>query len=144
MSDQSEQLGLPVEGFELASTPEEIAGKIANTIFRPWYKEYYEGRYTQSTAFIAKVLKQAVLSCVVNGDDNEELIARAMTLLGRKQQVVTDASMQYAISHTRQELKRRGDAGAWKVQDDASTMIQDFDALFMTNDEPEGDKEARW
>lgn len=143
MSSQSEQFGLPVEGFELEPTPDEVAGKIANTIFRPWYKEYYEGRYTQSTAFIAKVLKQAVLTCVVNGEDDQDVVVKAMSLLGRKQQVVTEASMQYALSHVRQEIKRRGSAGAWKTQDDATTPIEDFDSLFMGSG-PADSKDIAW
>lgn len=159
MSESGEIQGLPLEGLDITPTPEETAGKIANRIFRPWYKQYYEGRYTQSTPFIARVLKQTVLKCVVEGEDTEEIIIRAMQMLGLKQQVVTEASLQYSLSIARREAESRRKASVWhggahggdvkdgeESEESDETDLSDWEALWeaaMTGSDDEDDKDYK-
>lgn len=112
---EPEQLGLPLDGLDVElETPESVAGKIANSIFRPWYKEYYEGRYTQSVGHITKSLKQFVLDLVVNGDETEETVRAALNHLGASQQVVTAPALQYALGLVKRRADARKHAGAFE------------------------------
>lgn len=109
-----DQYGLPIDELEVIPEDNEaIAGKIANGIFRPWYKEYYEGRYTQPVGYITKTLKQAVLSVVVEGEEDEEVVRLAMNHLGQAQGVISPNSLQYAMGWARKYIQERKDAGAY-------------------------------
>lgn len=109
-----DQVGLPIDG--LVDVPlesdEEIAGKMANDLFRPWYKEFYEGRYTQSTGHITRELKKFILEVVVNGEETLETVRAAMRHIGLAQQVVTGASLQYALARAKRMAQVREEAGA--------------------------------
>lgn len=110
-----DQLGLPIEGLEAPlETPEMKAGKIANDMFRPWYKEFYEGRYVQNVGHITRVLKKFVLDVVVNGKESPDMVNAALRHLGLAQQVVTEASLQYALGLAKKRDNSRQEAGAFE------------------------------
>jgi hypothetical protein len=107
-----EQDLLPLDGLpDEVETPEIRAGKIANSIFRPWFKEYYEGRYTQNIAHINKVLKQFVLDVVVNGQITESQVQDALAHVGKSQQVITPLTLQYALGRVKRVQEQRANAG---------------------------------
>lgn len=81
-------------------TPDSKAGKTASEIFKRWYVQWYEGRYTQSAGHIIKVFKKALLAKIPAYD-----LEWAANILGEKEQVITDASLQFALA----EVKRYKD-----------------------------------
>lgn len=89
--------------IEQMETPESKAGKIASEIFKRWYTAYYEGRYTQSVGHIVKVFKKAVLAKIDPYD-----IEWAANILGEKEQVVTEASLQFALSQVKKYKHANG------------------------------------
>lgn len=91
--------------------PERVAGKLANSIFRPWYKQFYEGRYVQTTAHINKVLRDFVLAVVVNGDEDIENVRLAMHNIGATQRTVTPLVLQYSLAEAKREVARNKSAG---------------------------------
>lgn len=121
-----EQEFLPLPGLEPPpDSPEVVAGQIAGEIFRPWFKEFYEGRYTQPIPHLMKVLKQTVLDVVINGDTPKEDVVQALNHIGHSQQVVTPLTLQYALGRVARFVKARDEAGAHAgmVEPDE---IQDF------------------
>lgn len=92
-------------------TPEEIAGKLSNTIFRPWYKQFYEGRYVQDKSHVAKVLRDFVLKVVVNGQEELSTVKLAMHNLGARQVTITPLALQYALGQAKAELIRLRNTG---------------------------------
>lgn len=113
MNDSDDLMDLlPIPGLEPPPDPPEVvAGKIAGEIFRPWYKEYYEGRYTQSIPHIMKVLKKVVLDLMLNGTTSKEDIAQALAHVGKSQQVVTPLTLQYSLSRLAKIQQTRDEAG---------------------------------
>lgn len=88
------------EEIDHMETPESKAGKAASEIFKRWYVQWYEGRYTQSVGHIVKVFKKAILAKIPAYD-----VEWAANILGEKEQPITEASLQFALA----EVKRYKD-----------------------------------
>lgn len=90
--------------IEHVETPESRAGKEASDIFKRWYVQWYEGRYTQSVGHIIKEMKKAILA----GIDPYDL-EWAANILGEKEQVVTGPSLQFALSQVNRYKELNGE-----------------------------------
>lgn len=124
MEDLFAFVGEPIP--EPEPTPEAIAGQLANKIFRPWFKQFYEGRYTQSPSHINKVLRDTILELVVNGEEDLEIIRLAMFNIGATQKPVSPLVLQYSIGEAKKEMRRRGDQGAYQGMVSKQETYRDF------------------
>lgn len=86
-------------------TPESKAGKQASEIFRRWYVQWYEGRYTQSRGHIVKVFKDALMAKIPAYD-----LEWAANILGEKEQVISSASLQFALAEIRRYKLANGES----------------------------------
>lgn len=103
--DPTVQEGLfDVEEVKLPETKEQIASRQARAIFGPWYQKWYKGRYTQSEGHIIKVLKNVLLKTEVTPYHLEW----AMNILGEQAQVITEPSLQFAMSKVTKYLESKG------------------------------------
>lgn len=93
-------------------TPDSKAGKEASQIFRRWYVQWYEGRYTQSRGHIVKVFKNALLAKIPAYD-----LEWAANILGEKEQVITDASLQFALAEIRRYKLLNGESDNVRTED---------------------------
>lgn len=99
--------------FDIPEDPSVQAGKVSNAIFRPWYKEYYEGRYGQSVGSIVATLKRFILRTVIEGDFEQEDVKDAIDHLGKGQKPVTEMSLQYALELTQKRKASKRNHGAF-------------------------------
>lgn len=118
----------------LAQVPaDRKAGHTAAEIFKNWYDRWYEGRYTQSPGQIVPQIKAALLTGI-----DEQKLASAMDHIGRAQQVVSAASIQYALQHVDKIAKNKQASGAHEDLVDESEFSM-MDDVFVSDDYYGGD-----
>lgn len=100
------------EEIDHMETPESKAGKAASEIFKRWYSKWYEGRYTQSVGHIIKVFKKALMLKIPAYD-----LEWAANILGEKEQVITDASLQFALAEVKRYKTLNGEAESVRNDD---------------------------
>lgn len=92
----------------LAKLPEDKeAGRNARQIFELWYDQWYKDRYTQTPGQIVVAVKNALLLGVT-----VPVLSEAMNILGRRQQVITGPSLQYAIAQAAKNQDKRMNTGS--------------------------------
>lgn len=83
------------------------AGQQAKAIFEAWHDQWYPNRYTQPIGQIVSTVKSTLLDGV-----HPDHLRAAMDMLGRRAQVITGPSIQFALSQVARNLARREQAGA--------------------------------
>lgn len=125
-------------GIEVPEDPSVEAGKVANAIFRPWYMEYYQGRYGQPIGSITAALKRFVLRTVIQGEHEVDDIKEAMKHLGIGQKVVTEMSLQYALDIVMKRRKAKANSGAFNEMADQEEFTNILHHTYEVSEEDYG------
>ena len=100
-------------------TVDKEAGKEAHRLFQNWHTKWYKN-YVQNEGVIVKAIKDALLRGVAY-----EALEEAMTVIGSQKQVVSDASIQYAlvIAEKRRTVEKNAGMNNLKDENEVGTLM---------------------
>lgn len=107
------------------------AGRKARKLFEKWHQNWYKN-YVQNEGVIVKVIKDAFIRGV-----SYEALEEAMTIIGSQKQVVSDASLQYAlvIADKRKVLSKNAGMNDLTDENEIGTMVSNTE-FYSTEEAP--------